>query len=135
MAQEHSAETPSLVLVDHGKGRLGASGLQHDVAFPTNDLLCAILVLHHRDQCHMVDEIDVYEERDFQLGEAASRGKETAVEGPPAGMVDGGENRRPVLWPERADFDARPIAQHFNPGIPGCFGHWWSPRADWRAER
>ena len=34
MAQKHGAETPSLVLVDHGKGRFGASGLQHDVAPP-----------------------------------------------------------------------------------------------------
>src|SRR5712671_71038 len=104
MAQQHSAETPSLVLVDHGKGRLGASGLQHDVASTANDLLSAVVVLHHRDQCHVVGEIDVHEERDFPLGEAASRGKETAVKGLPAGMVDGGENRGPVLWPERADF-------------------------------
>ena len=40
-------------MVDYGEGRLGASGLQHDVAPTANDLLSAIVVLHHRDQCHV----------------------------------------------------------------------------------
>jgi hypothetical protein len=81
----------------------------------------------------MAGKIDVQEERDFPLGERASRGKETAVKGSLAGVADGGEDGGPVVWPERADFDARPIVQHFNRGIRGCFGHRSSPRTDPRS--
>jgi hypothetical protein len=49
-------------------------------------------------------------ERDFLLGEAAPRGKETTVERPLAGMVDRGEDGGPVVRPERADVDAGAVA-------------------------
>src|SRR3954469_16422378 len=51
-----------------------------------------------------------------------------SVERPLAGMVDGGEDGGPVVRPERADVDAGAIAQHFDGGIAGCFGHRSSPR-------
>ena len=56
-----------------------------------------------------------------------SRGKETAVKRFLAGMVDGGEDGGPVVRPERTDFRAGTIAQHFVAGIFGCFGHCSSP--------
>jgi len=62
MAQQHGAETPAL---DHAEGRLGAAGLQHDVAPTADDLLSAVAGSHHRDQCRVAGEVDIEKEHDF----------------------------------------------------------------------
>ena len=49
-------------------------------------------------------------------------------------MVDGGEDGGPVVRPERADFGAGAIAQHFDGGIAGGFGHCSSPRTGRRVD-
>jgi hypothetical protein len=81
---------------------VASSQLQYDVATTANDLLSAMVA--------WLVQWTFTKNAVFPIGEGGSRGKETAVKRAPAGMVDGGEDGSPVVWRERADFDARSVA-------------------------
>ena len=96
----------ALVLVDHGESHLGLSRLHNDVTSASGDHEPGAF-FHPCNQCHVVDEVGVQEERDFRLGEAASYGKETAVKRLAAAAADGCEEVGSVVGSERADFVSR----------------------------
>ena len=66
MMHEGRAETLPLILIDHGESDLGLSRLYDDVTSAARDHAPTGFV-HDRDQCDVIDEVDVQEKRDFRL--------------------------------------------------------------------
>ena len=89
MMHESRAETLPLILIDHSERDLGLSRLHDDVTCAARDHRPAGL-LHHGDEGHVIDEVDVQEESHFLLREAAFHGEEAAVQGLGAGAADRG---------------------------------------------
>src|ERR1700733_1462172 len=79
MTHQSRADALFLILIDYGKGDLGLSRFDHDVASASDDCRLTALV-HHRHQRHMIDEVDVQKECDFRLGKVALYPEETAIE-------------------------------------------------------
>src|SRR4051812_23824522 len=110
MAHQCRADTLPLVLVDHSKSHLGCPRLPDNVTPASNNhRLSALFDDGH--QGNMVDEVDVHEECDFLLREAALGSKEAAKEGLGAGAFDSGDEVGSVIWPEGAYLDLAPVAQ------------------------
>ena len=65
MAHQGGADALPLVLVDDGESHLGLPRLDDDVASGADDDRSPTF-LHDRDQGHVIDEIDVQEERKFR---------------------------------------------------------------------
>src|SRR3954468_12631217 len=84
MAHQCRADPFPLMLVDDGKSHLGCPRLSDNVTRASDDHGVAVRV-HHGHQGDVVDEIDVHEECDFLLREAALGSKEAAKERPSAG--------------------------------------------------
>ena len=110
MAHQCRADPLPLVLVDHSKSHLGCPRLSDNVA-PASDNHTSAVLFDRRHQGNMVDEVDVHEECDFLLREAALGSKEAAEDGLGAGASDSGNKAGSVIGPEGADFDLAPIAQ------------------------
>jgi hypothetical protein len=62
MAHQCQPDTLPLVFVDNGECHLGLSRLQEDVASAAHDHRPPV-IFNHGDQSHMIDEVDVQEER------------------------------------------------------------------------
>jgi hypothetical protein len=62
MAHQCQPDTLPLVFVDNGECHLGLSRLQDDVASAAHDHRPPV-IFNHGDQSHMIDEVDVQEER------------------------------------------------------------------------
>ena len=101
------------MLVNHSKSHLSCPKLSDNVTRSPDNNWSAIQV-HHGHQGNVVDEIDVHEECDFLLREAALGSKEAAEEGLGAGAFDSGDEAGSVVWPETPDFDRPPVAQRLN---------------------
>src|SRR4051812_44872443 len=110
MAHQGRADTLPLVLVDDGKSHLGCPRLSDNVT-PSSDNHRSSVVFDRGHEGIMVDEVDVHEECDFLLREAALGSKEAAEEGMGAGASDSGDEVGSVIWLEGADLDLAPVAQ------------------------
>ena len=119
MAHQRRTDTLALILIDHAESDLGPPGRDDDVTPARNDRRSSFF-FRHCDQGYVTDEIDVQEERDFRLGEAASYREEAPVKGLCAAAADGFTKSSLVLGSERADFDAAAIAQCLDRRIPGA---------------
>jgi hypothetical protein len=62
----------------------------------------------------VVDEVRVHEEIDFLLCKILSDAEEAPVQRSRARAVDGGEEVRPIVRSEGADFNPPPMAQRFD---------------------
>jgi hypothetical protein len=113
MAHERRADPLTLVLVNHSKSHLRCPRLSDNVTRTSDDHGVAVLV-HHGHQGNVVDEIDVHEECDFLLREAALGSKEAAEEGLGACAFDRGDEADSVVWPESPDLDRAPVAQRLD---------------------
>lgn len=116
------ADPLPLVFVDQGEGHLSTTGVKDDVAAGTYDVRSSAFLCDD-DQGDLADKVDVREELQFLFGKLASYRKETAAEGLGAGAADGLFKAVPILVPERADFNAAPIAQCLNRRKFRCFRH------------
>src|SRR3954468_17200928 len=110
MAHQCRADPFPLMLVDDGKSHLGCPRLSDNVTRASDDHGVAVRV-HHGHQGDVVEEIDVHEECDFLLREAALGSKEAAKERPSAGASDSGDEAGSVLRLEGTDLDPAPVAQ------------------------
>src|SRR5262245_25777037 len=122
MAHQGRTDPLSLILIDDGEGYLGLPGLYDDVACTANDHRPAGL-LHHGDEGHVIDEVDVQEIGRFLLRQAVFHGEEAAVEGFGAGAADRGQEFGPVILPEGPDIDPTSIAKRLDGRIACCFHH------------
>ena len=111
-----------LVLVDHNESNFGLSRLHDDVAAAADDQRLPAF-LHHGDQGHVADEVDVREEGDFLLREAALHSEETPVERLGTGAAHGCEEIRPIVQSESANIYMLPIAQQLNCRVHCGVGH------------
>ena len=110
MTHQCPTDATPLILVHHDKGDLGLPGLQDNVASAS----CYHRMppfIYQRNYGHVIDEIDVHEERGFLICEAAFKTKKTAVKRPIACAADSGDQIGPVVWSESTDFDRASIAQ------------------------
>src|SRR4051812_38268788 len=110
MAHQCRADPLSLVLVDDGKSHLGCPRLSDNVTRASDDQGLTVL-FHYGHQGNVVDEVNVHEECDFLLREAALGSKEAAEERLGAGASDSGDKAGSVVWPEGTDLDPAPVAQ------------------------
>src|SRR5262245_7416907 len=122
MMHEGRAETLPLILIDHGESDLGLSRLYENVTSAARDHAPTALV-HDRDQCDVIDEIDAQEIVDFRLCEATFDRKETTVKGLRATAADGGDEIGAVVRSKRADFNPASITQRLACRIVGRFQH------------
>src|SRR5262245_33583836 len=122
MMHEGRAETLPLILIDHGESDLGPSRLYDNVTCATRNHAPTAFV-HDRDQCNVIDEVDVQEKRDFRLPKVSFYRKETTVSGLRAAAAGGGDEVGPVVRSKRADFDPASIAQRLECRIVGRFQH------------
>src|SRR4030095_8222452 len=106
----------ALVLVDHCESYLGFPGLQDDVATTADDHGAAVFFAHG-DQGHVIDEVDLREERDFLLGKVTSYTEEATIERLGAAAADGRNELGPVVRSKRTGFDPASIAQQINRGV------------------
>ena len=122
MAHQGRTDPLSLIRIDDGEGYLGLPGLQDDVTCTADDHRPAGL-LHHGDEGHVIDEVDVEEVGRFLLREAALHIEEAAVEGLEAGAADRGQEFGPVILSEGPDIDPTSIAKRLDRRIRRCFHH------------
>ena len=71
MAHQCSADTLSLVFVDHSECHLGCPGAHDDITAAANDCTAAT-ISHHCHQGDMAGEIDIQKEVNFLFGKIAS---------------------------------------------------------------
>src|SRR4051812_22519781 len=110
MAHQGRADTLPLVLVHHGKSHLGCPRLSDNVT-PASDNHRSSVLFDRGHEGDVVGEVDVHEECDFLLREAALGSKEAAEERLRAGASESGNKAGSVIWPEGADLDLAPVAQ------------------------
>ena len=109
MVQEFCANPLPLGLVNDNKSNFGLPRLHDDVAAAADDHRLPTF-LHHGDQGHVADEVDVREEGEFLLREAALHREETPVERVGTGAAHGCEETGSVVRSEGADLYLLPIA-------------------------
>ena len=113
MTHQCPADATPLIFVDHGKGDLGLPGL-HDNVTSAARYYRAPPFIYQRNQRHVLDEIDVHEERGFFICEAALKTEEPAIKGPGACATDSGEQIGPVVGSESSDFNPASIAERLS---------------------
>src|SRR4051812_28105317 len=113
MTHQCGADTLALVFIDHRESYLGLPGLQDDVATTADDHGAAVFFAHC-DQGHVIEEVDLCEERDFLVGKMTSYTEEATIERLGAAAADGRNELGPVVRSKRTDFDPVSIAQQIN---------------------
>jgi hypothetical protein len=113
MTHQYPADATPLILVDYGKCDLGLPGL-HDNVTSAARYYRTPPFIYQRNQRHVLDEIDIHEERGFFICEAALKTKEPAIKGPGACATDSGEQIGPVVGPESSDFNPASIAERLS---------------------
>src|SRR5215217_5119179 len=122
MAQQFSANTLALILIDDGKREFGLCGTQYDVTCATHDSGSSVF-LHHRDDRHVIDKIDVGKRVNLLFGEVSPHTKEAAVERLRASAINSCEKSSAVVRSQSTDFDRASIRQVFNRIIVGRERH------------
>lgn len=110
MPHQCGANPPGLIVVNQREGRLGLAGLNNDVAAASDQGRVPVFI-HDRDQCDLLDEVDVEEIVGLFLGNLALDCKEAIVE---CFRACARERRTPaveVLRTLGADRDRAPVTQ------------------------
>jgi len=108
-----------LVGVDYSEGNLGLPRFQQNVAPTTSDYWLVVFFCDG-NQGHVTCKIHVEKERSFLLRKVAFGGKEAAIEGLSACLLNGGLNGAAIVGPKAADFDLQTAAQDLEGGISRC---------------
>ena len=92
VSQQSRSDSFSLIFVGDREGHLGSTRLRGDIPAAADDGVLAALV-ERGDERHMFGEINVDEEIDFLLAEAALGAKETAIKRLGADPIDSATKR------------------------------------------
>ena len=111
-------DAQSLMRIVDRKRYLGAAGRRDDIPCAAHDHLLPAFG-EHRDQRHVVGEVDIEEELDLALAEAALWRKEPSVQCLAAEPADSSEHFGAVAGLQRPDLQRCSVAQVFGDGVRG----------------
>ncbi len=112
----------ALIAVDDDESDLRSAGFNYNIAPATHDGRAAIFV-SKCDQRDMIAEVDLHEEVDFLLREAALHREKAPLQRLGACALDCGEHVVLVVRPKRPDFNLASIAKLFDGSIVPSLGH------------
>ena len=113
MTHQDAADALPLIGVDYHEGDLGLARPHHDVASGAGNRRAAVFI-DFRDQCDMVFEIDVEEERDLLLRKVLFGSKKSALDLLRTRTFDRSQHLLFVASAKRADFNQAAITQMFH---------------------